>query len=207
MSQSTTTAHTTTTVAVEPVRWAVEPLAPELVRVMTGRSWHRGCPVAPSSLRLLHVRIRNFSGVDTAGELVVNRDAAFAVISAFQSMYVHGFRIRQVRLVDAFGGSDEASMVADNTSAFNCRLVPGTNVWSQHSFGRAVDVNPLENPEVGAGRVDPPQAAAYVDRSRHTLGMIHFGDAAWKAFAHVGWPWGGQWRSLKDYQHFSANGL
>ncbi|HEV2255271.1 MAG TPA: M15 family metallopeptidase [Streptosporangiaceae bacterium] len=97
--------------------------------------------------------------------------------------------------------------LADNTSAFNCRLVPGTKVWPQHACVLAVDINPLENPEVQDGTVDPSAAAAWADRSRSNLAMIRDGDAAWRAFHAIGWTWGGDWRSLKDYMHFSANGL
>jgi poly-gamma-glutamate synthesis protein (capsule biosynthesis protein) len=117
------------------------------------------------------------------------------------------FPIRQMRLVDYFGADDEVSMTADNTSAFNCRLVPGTSTWSQHAYGRAVDVDPLENPEINAGNIDSPSAAPWADRNQTRPGMIHHGDAAWRAFVSVGWKWGGDWSSLKDFQHFSANGL
>ena len=112
-----------------------------------------------------------------------------------------------MRVVDDFGGDDERSMLADNTSAFNCRLVPGTSVWSQHAYGLAVDINPFENPEIQGGQADPPAAAAWADRSRSSPAMIKDGDAAWRAFRAIGWTWGGDWRSLKDYMHFSANGL
>jgi len=98
-------------------------------------------------------------------------------------------------------------MLADNTSAFNCRLVPGTGIWSQHAYGLAVDINPFQNPEVQGGRVDPLAAAAWADRSRHSPAMIKHGDAAWLAFHAIGWTWGGDWQSPKDYMHFSANGL
>jgi D-alanyl-D-alanine carboxypeptidase len=112
-----------------------------------------------------------------------------------------------MRVVDDFGGDDERSMLADNTSAFNCRLVPGTSVWAQHAYGLAVDINPFENPEIQHGQVDPAAAAAWADRSRVSPAMITEGDAAWQAFRAIGWTWGGDWRSLKDYMHFSANGL
>ena len=88
-----------------------------------------------------------------------------------------------------------------------CRLVPGTNVWAQHAYGLAVDINPFENPEIQGGQVDPTAAAAWADRSRVSPAMIKDGDAAWRAFRAIGWTWGGDWRSLKDYMHFSANGL
>jgi hypothetical protein len=69
-----------------------------------------------------------------------------------------------------------------------------------------VDVNPLENPEITSSQVLPPAGAAFRDRSRHARGMIHAGDAVVRAFAAIGWRWGGYWHSLKDYQHFSATG-
>ena len=106
-----------------------------------------------------------------------------------------------------FGGGDERSMLADDTSAFNCRPVAGSSVWSQHAYGLAVDINPFENPEIKGGHVDPPAAAAWANRSRSSPAMIRKGDAAWRAFRAIGWAWGGDWRSLKDYMHFSANGL
>jgi poly-gamma-glutamate synthesis protein (capsule biosynthesis protein) len=174
---------------------------------MTGVSWHRGCPVGLSSLRLLRLSYWGFDHLAHQGELVVNASAAATVTRAFRSLFAARFPIRQMRVVDDFGGDDERSMLADNTSAFNCRIVPGTTAWSQHAYGLAVDVDPFENPEISGGAVDPPAAAAWADRSRASAAMIRHGDAAWRAFDAIGWPWGGDWTSPKDYQHFSANGL
>ena len=110
--------------------------------------------------------------------------------------------------VEAFGASDERSMAADNTSAFNCRSVRGAEVWSQHAYGRAIDINPRENPEVTGDR-RPAEERAGVRRpvAPRRKGMILPGDVVVRAFAAVGWGWGGSWHSLKDWQHFSANGL
>ena len=85
--------------------------------------------------------------------------------------------------------------------------MPGTDVWAQHAYGLAVDINPFENPEISGGQADPPAAAAWANRSRSSQAMIREGDAAWRAFRGIGWTWGGDWRSLKDFMHFSANGL
>jgi hypothetical protein len=182
-------------------------LSPSMRARMTGVSWHPGCPVSLDQLRLLRVSYWGFDGAAHQGELVVNASAAPALSRAFGQLYAARFPIRQIRVVDDFGGDDERSMLADNTSAFNCRQVPGSTVWSQHAYGLAVDINPFENPEVRSGAVDPPAAAAWADRTRTSPAMISHGDAAWRAFDEIGWPWGGDWRSLKDYQHFSANGL
>jgi hypothetical protein len=113
-----------------------------------------------------------------------------------------------MRLVDDYGGGDRRSMAANNTSAFNCRSVVGRpGVWSQHSYGWAIDINPVQNPFVmSGGTVLPPAGEAYVDRSRRAPGMIHRGDVVYRAFASIGWEWGGDWSSSKDYQHFSATG-
>jgi hypothetical protein len=174
---------------------------------MTGVSWRPGCPVGLSQLRLLRLTYWGFDHAAHTGELVVNAAAAAVLTRAFHLLFAARFPIRQMLPVEAFGGSDEASMRADNTSAFNCRLVPGTSVWSQHAYGLAVDINPFENPEIQNGAVDPPTAAAWADRSRTSPAMIKEGDAAWRAFHAIGWIWGGDWSTPKDYMHFSANGL
>ena len=174
---------------------------------MTGVSWHPGCPVTLGGLRLLRLSYWGFDHAAHQGELIVSASAALSLTQAFRLLFEARFPIRQMRLVDDFGGDDERSMLADNTSAFNCRLVPGTSVWAQHAYGLAVDINPFENPEIQDGQADPPAAAAWADRSRSSPAMISEGDAAWRAFRAIGWTWGGDWRSLKDYMHFSANGL
>jgi hypothetical protein len=174
---------------------------------MTGVSWHPGCPVSMDQLRLLRVSYWGFDHAVHVGELVVNASAATELSRAFRMLFDARFPIRQMRVVDDYGGDDERSMLADNTSAFNCRRVPGTTAWSQHAYGLAVDINPFENPEVQDGTVDPPAAAAWADRTRSSPAMITHGDAVWRAFSAIGWPWGGDWKSPKDYQHFSATGL
>lgn len=174
---------------------------------MTGRTWRPGCPVGLSDLRALRLTYWGFDRRPHAGLLIVNARAVGPLVSAFRHLFEERFPIRRMVAVDAVGGDDERSMLADNTSDFNCRLVPGTHVWSQHSYGLAVDVNPFENPEVSGNVVDPPAAWRNADRTRSVRGMIAHGGVAWRAFLGVGWPWGGDWSSPKDYQHFSANGL
>lgn len=113
---------------------------------MTGVSWHTGCPVGLDDLGRLYLSYWGFDGRVHTGRLVANADSVQAVVGAFWALYLARFPIRQMTPVEAFSGDDEKSMAADNTSAFNCRIVPGTTVWSQHAYGRAVDVDPLENP-------------------------------------------------------------
>jgi hypothetical protein len=112
-----------------------------------------------------------------------------------------------MKLVDRYGAEDMRSMRADNTSAFNCRYRNDVCcTWSMHAYGRAIDVNPVENPYVGSWGVSPPNGAPFVDRTRRRKGMIFVHDRVWWAFHSIGWEWGGTWTSSRDYQHFSSNG-
>jgi len=182
-------------------------ISPHLKERMTGKSWHRGCPVPIRRLRLIHVSYHGFDGEDHTGKLVSHKRAVKALTRALRSMYRNGFKIRKMFLVDRYDGSDRRSMRADNTSAFNCRRVSGTNRWSEHAYGRAIDINPVENPYVASdGTVSPRRGAPYADRSQHKKGMIHRGGGTVRAFARQGWGWGGNWNSSKDYQHFSSSG-
>jgi hypothetical protein len=184
------------------------PIDPATRRRMVGVSWHRGCPVPLSRLRVLTLTHWGFDGGVHRGRLVVSRDAVHSMLGAMRALYRLHFPVRRMHLVDAYGADDHRSMAADNTSAFNCRFVAGSGgVWSEHAYGRALDLNPLENPYVTAdGYVSPPGGAPYVDRSRHVHGLIHAGGPVVTAFAKVGWEWGGDWPWPKDYQHFSASG-
>ncbi len=169
-------------------------------------SWHAGCPVGPAQLRLLRLSHWGFDGRARVGSLVVRDRVARDVVSVFRRLYGARFPIRRLRKVDAYRGSDDASMAADNTSGFNCRFVSGTNRWSQHAYGEAIDVNPVENPYVQGARVSPPAGRRYLDRSRLRPGMAVSGGLLVRAFAAVGWQWGGRWGATPDYQHFSTTG-
>jgi D-alanyl-D-alanine carboxypeptidase len=129
-------------------------------RRMIGASRHRGCPLGLDKLRLLTLSYWGFDHAVHQGQLIVNESAAGALTRAFRLLFAARYPIRQMRVIDVFGGSDERSMLAGNTSAFNCRRVRGTTSWSEHAYGLAVDINPFENPEVLNGAADPPAAAA-----------------------------------------------
>jgi len=173
---------------------------------MTGVSWRRGCPVPLRDLRLLRLRYVRFDGTIADGRLIVHRDVARDIVSVFRGLYAARFPIRRMVLIDAYGASDFRSIEADNTSAFNCRFVDGTTRWSEHAYGRALDINPIENPYVSGGRTSHPASVPYLDRSRRRSGMAIEGNVLVRAFDTVGWGWGGRWASVKDYQHFSASG-
>ena len=185
----------------------IRPLPHGVRAWMNGVSWHPGCPVHLRALRLVTLHYWGFDRQVHRGRLVVHRDVAEKVVGIFRRLYQASFPIRQMRLVDYYGADDRTSMEHDNTSAFNCRWRAGQpGVWSQHAYGRAIDVNPVENPYVWSGGVSPWNGAPYVDRSHRRRGMIFHGDAVWRVFRDRSWEWGGDWTSVKDYQHFSRNG-
>jgi hypothetical protein len=169
-------------------------------------SWRRGCPVAPADLWRVHVAYWGFDGRRRLGTLVVHREVTGAVAHVFRDLYAARFPIRRIDPVDVYRGSDDASMAADNTSAFNCRyaVASGPRRWSVHAYGKAIDVNPVENPYILEGRVLPPAGLAFVDRTRIHRGMAIPGGVLVRAFTAAGWGWGGAW-SAPDYQHFSAS--
>ena len=190
----------------EPFEGSISRLDRATEKLMRGSSWHPGCPVPLRELRLVRITFIGFDGLAHRGRLVVHRRWADELLGVFERLYERTFPIRRVRLVDRYGADDRTSMRHDNTSAFNCRTIAGTSVWSQHAFGRAIDINPVENPYVRGSYVSPRRGREYVDRSDVRPGMIVKGDVVWRAFRRIGWEWGGTWRSAQDYQHFSVNG-
>ena len=175
---------------------------------ITGSSWHRGCPVPRLNLRLIRATHWDFQRDVERGALIVHKKEKREMVKALRSLFDARFRIRKIDLIDRYGADDHRSMNADNTSAINCRFVAGTRRWSMHAYGRAIDINPIENPYVSGAHVSPSAGAPFADRTRDAEGMIHAGDAVVRAFERrAGWEWGGAWPGgTRDYQHFSSNG-
>lgn len=191
---------------VEPFDGSIQVLDPAVTARM-GASWRPGCPVPLEDLRLVTVTHWTFDGVTRRGEVVVHADQADGILRVFRRLFEAKFPLHQVRLVDEFDGDDDRSMAANNTSAFNCRNATGSQRWSEHAYGRALDVNPIRNPFVTAsGKVIPPEGTPFVERRGTTPGLITSGDVVVDAFRDIGWRWGGAWTSNQDYQHFSATG-
>ena len=190
---------------------APPPFSHSVSRVLAAdlpHSWHSGCPVAPSELRRLRLTYWGFDRRVHTGTLVVSARAVSPLTRVFARLYAARFPLRRLRPIDAYGGSDERSLAADNTAAFNCRyaVAPGAKRWSAHAYGLAIDVNPVENPYLEGGRVHPRAGRSYLDRARYRPGMAVTGGLLVRAFASVGWRWGGRWSGSPDYQHFSATG-
>ena len=174
-----------------------------MLEKMRKTTWRPGCPVPLEDLRQVSVPYLSFEGKRATGVLIVHKDVAREVDAIFRDLFRRRFQIERITPIEDFGGDDDASMAANNTSAFNCRDVTGQpGTFSNHSWGRAIDINPLINPYVKGDRVFPPEGRQYLDRSRELPGSILSGGFVVRRFAQAGWKWGGAWTDLKDYQHF-----
>jgi len=179
-------------------------IPPHVRAEMRGVSWHdhRACP-AFEALRLLKLRHHTFAGAVSMGELVVHARVAEEVLAIFERLFAAGFPLASLRRVDVFAGDDERSMAANNSSGFNFRKVQGTELLSHHAYGLAIDINPVQNPWLHAGRVDPPEGRAYLDREHIRPGMIVRPGAVLEVFEAAGWVWGGDEVGAPDFHHFS----
>ena len=170
---------------------------------MEGVSWRGDDSRCPRWDQLAYLRLSHvtFDGGVGEGELVVAAALAARAAEVFRRLYVIGFPIRGMRLVDDFGASDDRSMAADNSSAFNFRVIAGTNVLSQHALGRAIDINPVENPWRRPDRIVPEQGREFADRARIRPGMIVRPGPVVAVFDELGWEWGGDWLHAFDDHH------
>ncbi|WP_090941535.1 M15 family metallopeptidase [Nonomuraea jiangxiensis] len=186
------------------------PFSAKVTRISRDRlpySWRPGCPVGYRDLRLVSLTYWGFDDKPHTGELVVRSSVTDDIVTVFRKLYGWRWPIKQMKLVDAYKGSDFDSIDADNTSAFNCRPATGSSNWSNHAYGIAIDVNPRENPYVTSdGHTEHQNAKKFTKRPTKGKGVINPGDKVVKAFAQVGWEWGGYWAGTKDFQHFSKGG-
>lgn len=177
---------------------------PAAVRArMEGVSWHGDDPRCPRWDALAYLRVAHvtFDGTIDEGELVVAAELAARAVDLFRRLHALGFPIRGMRLVDDFGASDDRSMSADNASAFNFRVIAGTNTLSQHALGRAIDINPVENPWRRPDRILPDEGRAFADRTVIRPGMIVRPGPVVAVFDELGWEWGGDWLHAFDDHH------
>jgi hypothetical protein len=190
---------------------SIHPLTADERAALNGRFWRPSCPVALSELRVLVVSHWGFDKRVHTGELVVNRRAAAPLARVFRRLYALRFPIRHMRFVEAYGPAGSQPADGDISGSFECRrAIPspcgsGSGNWSNHAYGLAVDLNPIENPYVGCGATRTRASRPYLDRSRLRPGMVT--RAVVHAFRSIGWGWGGSWPgNTKDYMHFSATG-
>jgi hypothetical protein len=188
----------------------ISSITPEVKeRMLKANSWRPSCPVPLMDLRYINVNHLNFEGETVSGEIIVHKDVADDVVNIFAELYEIGYPIRQMRLVSDFNADDWASIEADNTSAFNCRPVTGKKKkWSKHAYGKAIDINPIENPYISKrGHISHKASLKYRKRihkvnTPEDRATLLKNDSATKIFKKYGWKWGGDWYTIKDYQHF-----
>lgn len=176
---------------------------------ITPYTWHPGCPVPLKDLRYIRMSYWGFDNQSHTGSMIVNKSLAKEVTQIFKSLYEHQFPIEQMELMDKFKGNDDASMSANNTSAFNCRDLTGLpGTFSQHSYGRAIDINPKINPYLDGKIILPKNGTKFLDRHKPSQGKITKNSLIYKIFIQHGWDWAGNWYDVQDYQHFEkrANG-
>lgn len=174
--------------------------------VIARSTWHDGCPIAKDELAYVTVTFYGFDQVVHSGELLVHRDVAEAVVSVFRRLYDARFPIEEMRIIRQDELDAEPTGDGNVTTGFVCRSVVSGTAWSEHAYGRAIDINPFHNPYLRGTQVIPELATAYLDRDNVRPGMIVDGDVVVTAFRDIGWPWGGNWRSAKDWMHFSSTG-
>lgn len=191
-------------------RSMISPITPNIKkRMIQGNSWKKGCPVPLKDLRYLRIKHINFNGEEKMGEIIVHKEVSVEVTEIFEALYKIGYPIKKMRLVSDYMGNDWDSIESDNTSAFNCRAATGSKKWSKHSYGKAIDINPIENPYISRkGYISHKASAPYRKRVHQKStyadkAVLLKSDKAVQIFKKYGWKWGGDWSGVKDYQHFS----
>lgn len=174
--------------------------------VLARSTWHSACPVAPNDLRYLTMSFWGYDGRAHTGEMIVNARFADGVTRVFGHLFEAKFPMEEMRVVAAPELDLPPTGDGNNTTAFVCRDAVALKRWSAHAYGLAIDLNPFCNPYVRGDLVLPELSSSYLDRANVRPGMIEPGDVAVRAFASIGWPWGGEWTTPKDIQHFSATG-
>ncbi len=190
----------------------ITPIPDDIWASMQGVSWHSNMPCPKrEALRLVQIPYVSFEGELKSGPLIVDASLADDVLKIFTEIAANAsYRVERVQLIDAYGGNDFKSIEDNNTSAFNCRLTTGAKTMSAHAKGRAIDVNPLINPYVDKTGTSHKKSLGFVTRQQRAksdaAGMIKVDGIVVKTFKKYGWTWGGEWNSIKDYQHFSKDG-
>ncbi len=184
-----------------------EPISNDVFKRISGISYPVDCTISLNDLRYVGLLYVDFDGNTQSGEMICNKAIAQDILEIFSELYNNGYQIESIKLIDEFDGDDTASMLANNTSCFNYRVVEGTTRLSNHAKGLAIDLNPFYNPYItynkdGSINISPEGSEAYADRNASFPYKIDENDLAYKLFKEHSFTWGGNWNSVKDYQHF-----
>ncbi len=183
--------------------WRSYTISPEITNEITNSTWFNGCPVAIKDLRLLTIPYYGFDNQIHQGILIVNKHIVHTTLYIFHQLFERHFPIQEMVLIDHYNKEQRKVLNEINTIAFNCRRMTGnTHLFSIHSYGLAIDINPLLNPYISNHLVIPHQGIKFINRHLKVPGMINRGDYIYHLFTQQGWQWGGNWRTIKDYMHF-----
>ncbi len=189
--------------------FTAQPIPDAVFQRMQGKSFPTGCTTKRSDLRYLRLSYCDMEGHTRQGEMVCHKSIAADLVSIFRQLWLAGYRIGSMRLIDDFDADDQLSMANNNTSCFCFRTVSGTQTVSKHGRGMAVDINPLYNPYIysrsGKNVVEPKEGAPYArnrDQRSDIPCKIDRQDLCYRLFRQHGFKWGGAWTRSKDYQHF-----
>ena len=176
---------------------------------MQGITYHKECPVPLDDLRIVNIKYLGFDDNEHFGDIVVHKDIALEVLKIFEELFTISYPIKKIFPIEKYNGDDFESIEDDNTSAFNCRKAEGSTKYSKHSYGKAIDINPLENPYVYKdGTTSHKDSVKYLIREENNdsienKAVLTSSSQAVQIFKKYGWKWGGDWKSIKDYQHFN----
>ncbi len=192
---------------------SISKISPEIKnRMIAGNTWKNKCPVSIEDLRYIRVNYYNFNGKIKTGELIMHKNVAKEITEIFKELYRIGYPIHRMTLVSDYEGNDYNSIENDNTSAFNCRNVTGGSKWSKHAYGLAIDINPIENPYLKKGKHSSHDKSIPFENRTHKnlaktedIAVLLRNDRATQTFIKRGWIWGGDWKYIKDYQHFQKS--
>ncbi|MCK9444470.1 MAG: M15 family metallopeptidase [Tissierellaceae bacterium] len=191
---------------VEEEIFAYGPIPDYIVERMMGVSYVENEHITIEDLAYIQISHWGFDEKVHIGELIVNAQVAEEVVEIFRELFAAKYPIEKMKLIDEYGADDNLSMMDNNSSAFCYREVAGSNgKLSKHSYGLAIDINPVQNPYIKKDIILPSIGEEYLDRENFRTGMIVEGDLCYDAFTSRGWTWGGKWNTLKDYQHFEYN--
>lgn len=183
--------------------FAYNDLSSEVIERIMDISYKENDKIRLEDLAHVQVAYWGFDDKEHRGEIIVHRKVAGNLVEIFEELYEAKYPIEKIRLIDEYNASDDLSMSDNNTSAFCYREIAGSGgKISNHSYGIAIDINPVQNPYIKNSTILPPEGKEYLDRDNIRKGMITKGDVCYNAFVSRGWTWGGEWKSLKDYQHF-----
>lgn len=190
--------------------YSILKITPEIEkRMIAGNSHKKSCPILLDDLRYLNLEYLDFAGNSKIGEMIVHKSVAKEVVDIFKTLYETKYPIEKMQLISDYKADDWQSIEANNTSAYNCRLIEGTKRWSRHAFGKAIDINPIQNPYISKkGKISHKDSLKHRNRKHMDLtnpkdkAMILKDDIIVKKFKSYGWIWGGEWITIKDYQHF-----